>query len=185
MGQELDQAQISDWKKLLEMKTWEEIINSGEIFINFLSRCNFFSQPYHGETEGLITTTPEIAIDYATNDSFEKFEEWESVTDSPDIFPDYFEWYPLIEKQLAKNSYWGFERANFNGIDRKFTIYDNCILKELMMRDIIIILNCYANNFFPSIWRDMVNIYLNDGFPCGWSDLKPNGKIVIFSNNQI
>ena len=34
-----------------------------------------------------------------------------------------------------------------------------------MYRDIEIIFQCYANDYFPKIWKDILEVYLNDGFP--------------------
>jgi hypothetical protein len=51
-----------------------------------------------------------------------------------------------------------------------------------MYRDIGIIFQCYANDYFPTIWKEILEVYLNGGFSCGWDGHLPEGKIVVFSN---
>jgi len=54
-----------------------------------------------------------------------------------------------------------------------------------MMDDMEHILQCYANDYFPPLWKDILTAYLNNGLPCGWSDFPPNGKLVVYSNELL
>ena len=164
------------------MKSWDEIMIAAEPFVKFLINGDFFATQYGGAIDGLVIIDPEEAINYATNDSFDDFEEWETASDAPEVFSSSFKWSQRIDRQLLKENYWGIETANFNGADKKLTANGVCILKELMIRDVRNIMHCYANDDFPKIWKNILDVYLDNGFPCGWSELKPRGKIVIFSN---
>ena len=69
-----------------------------------------------------------LGIDYATNDSFDDFDEWETVTDTPDIFPESFEWndqnkYKLKQKNMnTKLISWIKEYVNtiLGGLDNLY-----------------------------------------------------------------
>lgn len=106
------------------------------------------------------------------------------MSDSPDLFPEHFEAKRWIAYNLAPNSYFSLADKDFNGADRKMTRSGVCILVELMHRDIRMLLNCYANDYFPPIWRDILEVYLHDGFPCGWKGKYPSGRLVVFSNHR-
>nr|WP_298100205.1 hypothetical protein [uncultured Shinella sp.] len=164
------------------MKNWQETLDSAAPLVEFLSSSSFFGLPYSGSGEALVITNPAVGIQYATDASLTEFDEWETVSDSSGVFPDGFEWSRQISWQLNKNRCWGLEDRNFNGADSKWISGEACILKELMLRDMNILLNCYANDFFPGLWKDILRIYLANGFPCGWSSHRPAGKIVVFSN---
>ena len=45
-----------------------------------------------------------------------------------------------------------------------------------------ILLNCYANNYMPEIWKDILYVFQHNGFPCGWKGDYPEGKMIVFSN---
>ena len=98
------------------------------------------------------------------------------------MYPDSFEWSSWVDYNLSKNNFFGFESKAFNGADEKWTQHGVCLLQELMMRDMKIILNCYSNEYFPSLWQDILEVYLNNGFPCGWNGRYPEGQMVVFSN---
>lgn len=166
------------------MKSWNDLIMTATPLVNYLNRQVYFNKRYSGSTlNKLVLIDPDIAFDYATNDSFDNFDEWESVSDSSEVFPEDFEWKSWIDHNLSKNNYFSIANADFDGADKKLTRFGVCILRELMHRDIRILLNCYANDYFPKIWTDILNVYLHDGFPCGWDGKHPDGRLVVFSNH--
>ena len=57
-----------------------------------------------------------------------------------------------------------------------------CVAEEMMEIHFDKIFNCYANNYFPPIWQNILQVYYEGGLPCGWSGLYPEGKMVVFSN---
>ena len=101
------------------MKSWDEIMIAAEPFVKFLINGDFFATQYGGAIDGLVIIDPEEAINYATNDSFDDFEEWETASDAPEVFSSSFKWSQRIDRQLLKENYWGIETANFNGADKK------------------------------------------------------------------
>lgn len=164
-------------------KHWTDLIVDAAPFIQFLERDRYFDTAYTGERKNkLIIEDPKTAFKYASDESFDNFDGWETVTDSDPVFPDSFEWSSWVNHNLKKNNYFDFESKDFSGADAKWTQGEVCLLQELMSRDMRIILNCYSNEFFPEIWKDILSVYLNNGFPCGWDGRYPEGKLVVFSN---
>lgn len=148
--------------------------------MDLLSNNDLFNKPYKDTIGAFVIHDPKIGIMYATDHSNDI--DWESISDSEETFPDNFEWNGTIDRRVLIDDYFGIEKKNFNGADTKWTTPTSCILKELMYRDIRILLTCYANNSFPPIWKDILTTYLNNGFPCGWKPDHLGGKIVVFSN---
>jgi hypothetical protein len=163
---------------------WTELSARAKPLLAYLESDSFYRAKYSGTNSGrLIVTDPCIAMDYAIDDSGDKFDDWESLTDSSEIFPEHFEWKSWITHNLNKNNYFNLSKKNFNGADVKLTDSGVCLINEMMHRDIKILLNCYANDFFPKIWSEILEVYLNDGFPCGWNGRYPSGELLVFSNN--
>lgn len=50
--------------------------------------------------------------EYASNSSFDDFDEWETVTNSYESFPETFKWDPKITSKLEVNNYFNFEGKN-------------------------------------------------------------------------
>ena len=163
------------------MKTWDKVLEDANEFISFLEKGDFFNSSFKYKNDYYVITDASLGIDYTTNDSFDDFDEWETVTDTPDIFPESFEWNDQIKYKLKQKNYFGFENQEFNGAKEKWIMGEACLIVELMYRDIGIIFQCYANDYFL-IWKEILEIYLNSGFPCGWDGHLPEGKIVVFSN---
>lgn len=164
------------------MKTWDQVLESATEFIAFLEKGNFYNSKFNTENDYKIIHDANLGINYATNDSFDDFDEWETVTDTPDIFPENFEWNDRVKYKLKQNIFFGFENQEFNGAKEKWDFDESCMLIELMYRDIEIIFQCYANDYFPEVWKNILEVYLNDGFPCGWDGHLPEGRLVVFSN---
>lgn len=162
---------------------WNNLIVSAQPLIDFLSRDEFFQSEYSGIKHGrLVITDAVAAMAFTLDDSGDTFDDWETVTDSDGVFPDEFEWKRWITHNLDKNNYFDFSKKNFNRADLKFSRSGVCVIQELMHRDIKILLNCYANEFFPEIWKHILEVYLSGGFPCGWNGRYPAGELVVFSN---
>ena len=123
------------------MKTWDQVVESAAEFIFFLEKGNFYNTKFSTEKDYKIISDTNLGIDYATNDSFD---EWETVTDTPDIFPESFEWNDRIKYKLKQKKYFGFENQEFNGAKEKWITSEACLIVELMYRDIGIIFQCYA-----------------------------------------
>lgn len=164
------------------MKNWDEVLEAASAFVNFLEQGNFFNKPFLISGDYKIITDAKVGINYATNDDFDSFDEWETVSYSYEVFPESFEWSQRISAKLEKNNFFDFYEKDFNGAVEKWEYDESCLLIELMYRDIEIIFQCYANDYFPKIWKDILEVYLNDGFPCGWDGHLPEGKLVVFSN---
>lgn len=162
-----------------KMKTWEQFLDDASVFISFLEKGNFFSQPFRTTKNYRITTDPEEAIELAGR----QFSKREDIFDSQAGFPEDFEWdMGGIDRKLNKNHYFEFESKNFNGADKKLTVNKVSILGETMSIDIGYIFQCYFNDYFPELWKEILEIYMNNGFPCGWEGEYPEGRLVVFSN---
>lgn len=164
------------------MLTWQQTLIAAQPWVNFLERHTFFDTPYTNTLDAHVITDAQLGIDYATNDTFTHFDEWQTVTNAPEIFPEHFIWSEQITRQLSKNRYWDLQNKHFCGATDQWNTETSCPLIELMYRDIEIIFQCYANHYFPNIWQDILTAYLHNGFPCGWSAHRPQGKLVVFSN---
>lgn len=162
---------------------WSELLAHAGFLVDYLNRLSYFDSKYSGRaSQRMILTDGHLAFRYASADSFEAFDDWATVSDSPNIFPDDFEWKTWIDHNLLRNGCFGLASKNFNGADMKWTQSGICMLYELMYRDMRILFNCYANNFFPNLWGEILDVYLSDGFPCGWHGRFPQGGLVVFSN---
>ncbi len=161
------------------MKSWEQLQLDAAEFIAFLEQGNFFSQPFTTTKNYRITTDAEEARIIAGR----YFSQREDVFDSKAGFPENFEWdMGSIEHKLQKNHYFEYASKNFNGADRKLTVHGVSILLETMDIDIGYIFQCYFNDYFPELWKEILEIYMNNGFPCGWEGEYPQGRLVVYSN---
>ncbi|OMG71366.1 hypothetical protein BW685_21490 [Burkholderia ubonensis] len=165
------------------MKPWHDILIAADPLVRFLEQDDFFGTAYRGDpTTHLVVRDAAVARHFATDDSFDDFDEWESVSDGVEVFPEDFEWSRQVKHELAKNRCWGIEGKRFNGADLKWADAVSCPLIELMLRDIGILFQCYANDCFPPIWDRVLRVYLDGGFPCGWDGRYPDGRLVVYSN---
>lgn len=164
-------------------KHWKDLIVSAAPFVGFLERNSYFDSAFSGDqTNKLILTDAKVAHHSASDDTFSLFDEWESVSESPGLFPADFEWSSWIDHNLVKNGFFGINAKNFSGADSKWTFNGICLLQELLCRDMKILLNCYSNEYFSPLWEEILAVYLNNGLPCGWHGRYPEGKLVVFSN---
>ena len=90
------------------MKTWDQVVESAAEFISFLEKGNFYNTKFSTEKDYKIIFDSILRIDYATNDSFDDFDEWETVTDTPDVFHKDFIWNDRIKYKLSKNNYFEY-----------------------------------------------------------------------------
>ncbi|MDR0235838.1 hypothetical protein [Acinetobacter sp.] len=104
---------------MLIAKNWAEISEQAKEFIQFLQGDNFFSQPYTSNKDYFITSDISLAMDFATDNSWEKFTDWETVIDSQ--FPEDFDWElnSRIDYQLQQNNYYDLFTKNLNGLLEK------------------------------------------------------------------
>lgn len=135
-------------------KHWKDLILSAAPFISYLEQSSYFYRKFHGNPSGkIILFDASVGLKYATDDSFDIFDEWEQVSESVSIFPADFEWSSWVDHALLKNRFFDLESKDFHGADQKWTTKGGaCLLHELMIRDMKIILNCYSNEYFPDIW---------------------------------
>jgi hypothetical protein len=169
-------------------KTWAETFEAAAPWVEFLQRDSLFDAPYSGSVDGImVVTDARVANNFAVKQT-DEFSEWLEITNGDEAaFPDTFEWDYNLHSRLRKkyNNYFGFASKNFNGADEKFFQASNQVCSqviELMPRDIQIIFECYANDYFPPLWKRILDVYLHDGFPCGWNGHYPEGRLVVFSN---
>lgn len=164
------------------MKKWNDILESAQEFVNFLGKDKFFDQPFNNTMNALIVTDAKLGFKYANQDNADQiFPAWLPLSRGEDSFPDGFEFFDCVRYGLEKNNDFNLEEKDFSGINE---LWDNNIT-DMMMGDMEYILNCYANDYFPPLWEQILTAYLNNGLPCGWSDFPPNGKLVVYSNELL
>ena len=163
---------------------WNELLVKAKDFVDFLEGNNFFFQPYSGDMNFVVIKDGPLAIEYMTNDESDRFPIWQDAKKSGLGLPDSWESFSYVDYHLKKNESFGFFQGNFNGAVEKLIDSRNEIdnLRDSMYGDIQMIFQCYANNYFPSIWKSILYVYLNSGFPCGLSDFSSDRKLVVFSN---
>ena len=101
-------------------KTWNQILESAQPVVDFLSSDSFFSRPYDGDREKFIVTTSPEEARYLLGD---EWDEWQEIIDAQQ-FPDSddFDWHYLIGRQLIKTNCLGALDKNLHGADKKLTI---------------------------------------------------------------
>ena len=162
-------------------KTWDEILESAKPVVDFLSSDSFFSRPYDGDRERFIVTASPEEARYLLSD---EWDEWEEIIDTQQFSGlENFDWHYLVGNKLIKTNCLGALDKDFHGADKKLTIEGGAnLLEETMPDNMRILLNCYANNYIPEIWKDILYVYQHNGFPCGWKGDYPEGKMIVFSN---
>ncbi|MBE0441136.1 MULTISPECIES: hypothetical protein [Gammaproteobacteria] len=164
------------------MKKWNDILESAQEFVDFLERDTFFDKPFVNTINALVISDPLLGFKYANqDDEVQSFPAWESISRGEYSFPDSFELYGYVGHQLLKNNFFNIQSKNFSGFNE---LWDST-MAELITDDMYYIFQCYANNYFPPLWKDILTAYLNNGLPCGWSDFPPKGKLVVFSNELL
>ncbi|WP_043973457.1 MULTISPECIES: hypothetical protein [Acinetobacter] len=163
---------------------WNELLVKARDFVDFLDRGDFFSKPYSGAMDVAVINDGNLAIEYMTNDDSAVFPVWQDIKKNGLGLPDGWESFSYVDYHLEKNQSFGALRGDFNGAVEKLIDPRNDIdnLRDSMSGDVQMIFQCYANDFFPLMWKKILEIYLHDGFPCGVSDFSVDKKIVVFSN---
>ena len=131
-------------------KTWNQILESAQPVVDFLSSDSFFSRPYDGDRERfIVTASPEEARYLLGREQ----DEWEEIIDTQQFSGlEDFDWHYLIDNKLIENNCLGALDKNFHGVDKKLTIEGVVnLLEETMPDNMRILLNCYANNYIPEI----------------------------------
>ena len=162
-------------------KNWNQILESAQPVVDFLSSDSFFSRPYDGDRERFIVTASPEEARYLLGD---EWDEWEEIIETQQ-FSDLedFDWHYLISSKLIKTNCLGALDKNLHGADKKLTIEGVVnFLEETMPYYMKILLNCYANNYMPEIWKDILYVFQHNGFLCGWKGDYPKGKMIVFSN---
>ena len=129
-------------------KTWNQILESAQPVVDFLSSDSFFSCPYDGDREKFIVTASPEEARYLLGD---EWDEWQEIIDAQQ-FPDSddFDWHYLIGRKLIKTNCLGALDKNLHGADKKLTIEGVVnFLEETMPYYMDILLNCYANPTLP------------------------------------
>ena len=162
-------------------KTWDEILESTKPVVDFLSSDSFFSRPYDGDRERFIVTASPEEARYLLSD---EWDEWEEIIDTQQFSGlEDFDWHYFVGSKLIKTNCLGALDKDFHGADKKLTIEGGAnLLEETMPDNMRILLNCYANNYIPEIWKDILYVYQHNGLPCGWNGDYPEGKMIVFSN---
>lgn len=163
------------------MKKWDEILIDAQPLVDFLSRKIFFDTPYNGvTTRRKIITDPKTCRDFATNQSGDNFEDWQSLLDAPLVdfeFPSY------LDTRIEKHVDGGLSGKDFSGADLKFSTSPGAgLLINNMEGDMERLFDCYVSGELPPLWSQILDVYLHNGFPCGWEGQYPEGKLVVFSN---
>ena len=162
------------------MTIWNETLLRATPFVNFLKKGDFFSKPYHGDADVLVTSDPRFAMKISTSDDLDGFLSWEDVIDE---IHDNFQFSEIVDEELKKNNWFGYMNGNYHNADEKLLMDGEYrVFEDQMYGAVNSIFQFYANDEFPAIWEKVLQVYLHDGFPCGWEGDRENGRIVVFSN---
>ena len=101
-------------------KTWDEILESAQPVVDFLSSDSFFSRPYDGDRERFIVTASPEEARYLLSDEWDEWEEIMATQQFPDS--DDFDWHYLVGSKLIKTNCLGALDKDLHGADKKLTI---------------------------------------------------------------
>ena len=92
----------------------------------------------------------------------DEWDEWEEIIDAQQFSGlENFDWHYLIGSKLIKTNCLGALDKDFHGADEKLTNEGSGanLIEETMLHNMEILLNCYANNYMPEIWKDILYVY--------------------------
>lgn len=157
---------------------WESLLITAKPLVSFIEEGRILSQPYNGETVNRILIHDQyFARACASYPPPDGFTDWNEATEGAGIFNDDFEWASWIDKKLSAKNFFNARLNNATLIGALRDADGDGGFLELIERDVMILLHCYANDHFPPIWKLILDAYLHYGFPCGWST---EGKLAIF-----
>ena len=101
-------------------KTWNQILESAQPVVDFLSSDSFFSRPYDGDREKFIVTASPEEARYLLG---KKWDEWEEIIDTQQFSGlEDFDWHYIIGPKLGKTNCLGALDKDLHGADKKLTI---------------------------------------------------------------
>ena len=125
-------------------KTLNQILESAQPVVNFLSSDSFFSRPYDGDREKFIVTASPEEARYLLGDEWDEWEEIMATQQFSDL--EDFDWHYIIGCKVSNTNCLGALDKNLHGADKKLTIEGVVnFLEETMPYYMDILLNCYAN----------------------------------------
>ena len=154
--------------------------------VKFLRKEKFYDSPFNIKDDQIkIIHDGNLATYFATNDSGEYFQDWQSLWEEQLVNLNVYE----NSSMLSKINNFLEEELNYSkdfcGATQKVG-YDAGIGTSLLFNnmegDMLKLLLCVAHNKKKPFIEKMRLIYLNNGFPCGYEGFYPNGKFVVFSN---
>ena len=172
----IQEVKVNEWSKV-----WRDTLVRAEPFVDFLKSGHFFSRPYHGNIDALVTTDPKFAMQSSTGHEWEGFSNWTDLWDelpAPEV-----NYEQAISDELKKVQYFGYEAGNYHGADIKLLIGNHMVFEDQMYGFVMKAFKCYANDHFPELMEKMMHVYMHDGYPCGWLGTREEGKILVFSNH--
>lgn len=173
--------QLYDLDPKTDPVIWAQTLHRAQPWVEFLKRGNFFSRPYHGHIDALVTTDPQFAMLASTGREWPGFASWPDLIDDLPASKVYYE--DLIAQELRKVDYFGYMQANYNGADIKLLCGQYQVFEDQIYEIVYRAFSCYANDFFPDLMQQIVHVYLHDGYPCGWLGTPSQGKLLVYSNH--
>ena len=158
-----------------------------DALVQFLKRDKFYNLPFHVKNDDQIRIISDgnLAVNFATDDSGENFQDWQSLWDKELIGLNLFKDNRILSQV---NNFLENELTytkDFCGATKKVG-YDEgtgtSLLFNNMEGDMLRLLLCVSHNKTSTFIEKIRTIYLNNGFPCGYEGFYPNGKFVVFSN---
>lgn len=161
---------------------WQSLLTKAKPLVLAIENGEILDRPYTGtDRDTIVTTDSSVAYAALSDPPPEGFVDWEELTEGREAFPDNFEWFSWIDRQLLKSNFIEMISKNpqIETIDSNLDF--SSALHELTQRDARILLQCYANDHFPFVWERILKVYLNHGFPCGWKGIFPDGNLLVYS----
>ena len=135
---------MNEWSEV-----WRDTLVRAEPFVDFLKRGHFFSQPYHGSIDALVTSDPTFAMQSSTGHEWEGFSNWTDLWDelpAPEV-----NYEQAISDELDKVQYFEYEAGNYHGADIKLLIGNHMVFEDQMWGFVLQAFKCYANDSFPDL----------------------------------
>lgn len=170
-----------------DMWSIEKIEN--QELVDFIKKGDFFSTPFLLNINFEVIKDGEWADTYATDCNSDVYADWQMLWDEEldrlgvyDEITSHIEW--KISDFIDENFHY---ELNFNGALQKVR-YDEesqtSLLFNNMEGDLFRLLQCEALGKTSLFIEKVKQAYLNNGFPCGWKGSYPNGKLIVFSNEN-
>lgn len=162
----------------------EQVVNAAPRIIQFIERNDYFDTPFSLDIDAHIITDGEEANRYLTEFISEEYGDFEEILNALQKDIDYPDdeiediMNEVITSHLMSSSknYHNANQESASGVED---------LEDTMWYQLSIFYYFYLlDEELPPTLEMMLKVYEHNGFPCGWIGKYPEGKLVVYSNNN-